>query len=116
MLRIDPDSRRGSDVESIAHGLVDRIAGLLEPSELALGAAWAKQRHFGRVVVARILREVRTPMTAGGTLAPALDAAKDHSLDLTPSVSAAAAKSAIRASSPFIACAAATPIIDVRVM
>jgi len=33
-------------------------------------------------------------------------------LDLTPRVSAAAFRSAIRASSPFIASAAATPIID----
>ena len=92
------------------------MAELLEPSELALGATWAVHRHLGRIVVPRIVREVGSPSTSAGTVAPALDAAKDHSLDLTPSVSAAAARSAMRASPPFIAWAAATPIIEVSVM
>lgn len=99
----------------MAHGRVDRIAELLT-SELALGAAWAIHRHLGRIVVPRIVREAGTPLTTAGTLALTLDAAKDHSVDRTPSVSAAAARSAMRASPPFIAWAAATPIIEVSVM
>ena len=87
-----------------------------EAAELALGATRTEHSHLGRIVVVRIVGEIGAPSTTGGTLTPALDAAKNHSLDLTPSVSAAAARSAIRASPPFIAWAAATPMIDVSVM
>ncbi len=93
-----------------------QFAEVSEAAEFARGAARAIDRDFGRIIVARIIREVSAPATTEGTLTPALDAAKDHSLDLTPSVSAAAARSAIRASPPFIAWAAAKPIIDVGVM
>ena len=86
------------------------------PAKLALGATRTEHRHLGWVVIPRVVREIGAPATANGALAPAFDAAKNHSLDLTPSVSAAAARSAIRASPPFIAWAAATPIIDVSVM
>jgi len=79
------------------------VAEVYEAAELALGAARAEHRHLGRIVVPGIVGKVSAPATTGGTLAPALDAAKDHSLDLTPSVSAAAARSAMRASPPFIA-------------
>jgi len=87
-----------------------------EAAELALAADRAVHRHIGRIVVTRIGGEIGAPATSGGALTPALDAAKGYSVDLTPSVSAAAARSAIRASPPFIAWAAATPIIEVRVM
>ncbi len=86
------------------------------PAKLALGATRTEHRHLGKIVVPGIVGEIGAPVTTGRSLAPALDAAKDHSLGLTPSVSAAAARSAIRASPPFIAWAAATPIIDVSVM
>ncbi len=103
-------------IEPLGHGLAARVAELSEAAELAIGATRTEHRHLGRIVVAGIVGEIGPPMTAGETLASALDTAKDHSLDLTPSVSAAAARSAIRASPPFIAWAAATPIIDVSVM
>ncbi len=93
-----------------------RVAAFSEAAELALGADRAVHRHIGRIVVTRIGGEIGAPATSGGALTPALDAAKGYSVDLTPSVSAAAARSAIRASPPFIAWAAATPIIEVRVM
>ena len=93
-----------------------RVAELCGAAELTLSTARTEDDYFGRIIVARIIREVSAPAKGGGTLTPALDAAKDHSLDLTLSVSAAAARSAIRASPPFIASAAATPIIDVSVM
>ena len=97
-------------------GFAERVAELSEAAELALGAARAEHRRLGRIVVPGIVGNVSAPATTEGTLTPALDAAKDYSFDLTPSVSAAAARSAIRASPPFIAWAAATPIIDVSVM
>lgn len=110
------DASRQSRPALVELSFAERVAQLVEAAELALSTTRTEHGYLGTIVVFRIDGEVGTPPTTGGALAPALDAAKDHSLDLTPSVSAAAAKSAIRASPPFIAWAAATPIIDVRVM
>lgn len=96
--------------------MAERVAELSEAAELALGTSRTEHRHLWRIVVAGIVREIGAPVTTGGTLASALDTAKDHLPDLTPSASAAAARSAIRASSPLIASAAATPTIEVSVM
>ena len=94
----------------------ERVAELAKAAKLAFSALRTEHDYLGRIVVFRIVGEVGTPVTTGAALTPALDTAKDHSVDLTPSVSAAAVKSAIRASPPFIAWAAAMPIIDVKVM
>ncbi len=93
-----------------------RVPELFEAAELTLSTARTEHDYLGRIIVARIIREVSAPATSGSTLTPALDATEDHSFDLSPSASAAAERSAIRALSPFIASAAATPIIDVSVM
>ncbi len=105
-----------SDLALVGHGFADRVAEPSDAAELALGTIRAIHRYLGRIVVARIVREIGAPITTGGTLASALAATENQSVDLTPSASAAADRSAMRASPPFIACAAATPIIDVSVM
>lgn len=97
-------------------GFTERAAEGSEASELALGAARTKNCHLRWIVVLGIVDEIGAPTTTAADLAPALDAAKGHLPDLTPSVSAAAERSAIRASPPFIASAAAMPIIEVSVM
>lgn len=105
-----------SDRASVGHGFAERVAELSEAAELALGATRTEHRHLGRIVVPGIVGEIGAPVTTGGTLASALAATENQSVDRTPSASAAADRSAMRASPPFIACAAATPIIDVSVM
>ena len=82
----------------------------------SLGASRKEHDYLGRIVVLWTFRETHAPAATRAALAPALDAAKDHLLDRTPRVSAAAERSAMRASPPFIASAAAKPIIDVSVM
>ena len=110
------DISRQSRPALVECGFAERVARLTDASELALSTTRTEHDNLGRIAIFRIVSGVGTPVTTGGTLATALDVAKDHSLDLTPSVSAAAARSAMRASPPFIAWAAATPIIDVSVM
>jgi len=114
--RVEPERGRLSDRALVGHDFTGSIRELSEAAELAIGATRTEHRHLGRIVVLGIVGEIGPPMTTGDTVEPALNTAKDHSLDLTPSVSAAAARSAIRASPPFIAWAAAIPIIDDSVM